>query len=226
MCAPHLAALDPCAAADNSLRWHTQARPRAVPCVGRLRPARLTCHHLSLRRRLVLRPFWQDSCSSDATRRASLWPDRASTGTITRRTVIRTSHLICSATVHCPTNPHPQPRYFSWSYPVQRAPPRHKRCSACLRGLVVCLLWVASTEDESASHRAATFIPIFLGVLLLLVGGAIVVQQFSGVIAEKRELWLDASNRMLTRVQRRHPWTAPFLATLTVSKCGTAMICM
>ena len=83
-------------------------------------------------------------------------------------------------------------------------------------------------EDGAAgtSHRASTFIPIFVLVLVVLIAIAAIGTAFAPLIAEQGEALEDQLIRVSSRIQRKYPALAPYLLGITTNRVATTFICL
>ena len=80
-------------------------------------------------------------------------------------------------------------------------------------------------SGDEGSHRAATFVPIFLAVAALLAVGSGLVLMFGDALAAQQDAALERVEREKMRLQRQYPRLAPLLKSATVSGAGAALIC-
>ena len=75
------------------------------------------------------------------------------------------------------------------------------------------------------SSRAATFVPIFLGVALVLGVGVYAAYAFAPELELKQEQLADALTRAAARLQRRYPKLGPRITALGVQGVARILIC-
>ena len=92
---------------------------------------------------------------------------------------------------------------------------------------------LASDDDPNgggaaaaASHRAATFVPVLLMVVAVLGGCAFASTAFGPYIAEQHELLLESFSRQCAKISHSHPQLAPYVNAISVTKFGSALICL
>jgi len=91
--------------------------------------------------------------------------------------------------------------------------------------LAADMLGGGGDDADGPTHRASTFVPIFVGVLLLLVVGAAVATFCAPMIAEKSEELEAQFVRWSSRLQRRFPRLAPYVQNASTTKLATAFVC-
>ncbi|KOO26596.1 hypothetical protein Ctob_013448, partial [Chrysochromulina tobinii] len=85
---------------------------------------------------------------------------------------------------------------------------------------------LAADLGPQEGSRLRTFLPIFCGIGLLLVGGSALCIAFAPALTAKQEALEDDLTRLKVRITRRFPKLAPVLASFSITRVGVGFICL